>query len=72
MSRFTTYWDKADERASELEEKLGQAETERDILRELVEEARELLKEASFPDDPGAWYDTQHWLADADLQLEAQ
>ncbi len=69
MTRFSTYWDGADERLSELEEHLGQAETEASILREFVEEACDLLKEATF-DNAGDHYDTMHLLAEIDRHFE--
>ena len=69
-SRFYSSWDEPDVRIDVLEELLGRAETERDILRGYVEEAKELLKVASF-DDQGDYYDATHWLAEVDLYLEA-
>ncbi len=72
MTRFKTYWfDPPEERIPDLEDQLGQAETECDTMREFLDEARQLLREAKF-DDPGDFYDAQHWLAEVDMHLEAQ
>jgi hypothetical protein len=69
-SRFYSSWDEPDVRIDVLEEQLGQVEVERDILREMVEQGRDLIKNAEFTDQ-GDYYDAMHWLAEVDLYLEA-
>ncbi len=68
--RFITYW-ASEDRIGALEEQVGQAETEADILREFVEEAAILLRAATFPEQ-GDYFDAQHLLADIDLHFEPE